>query len=205
MDGIGCAVLSDPGLGGELAARFERDVVPLRGRLYAGAIRLTRNQQDAEDIVQEAILHAYRGFGTFREGTDLMAWLYRIMHNTWINHCRKKQRRRGEVAVGSITDDQLTAYAARSGNDMRSAEVTALDSMPDSEIRAALMTLREQFRLCVYYADVEGYSYKEIAEIMNTPVGTVVSRLNRGRQRLRTNLLSVACQRGFATPARAAR
>jgi RNA polymerase sigma-70 factor, ECF subfamily len=204
MEGVGCTILSRQGAGNGLAARFERDVIPLRNRLFTGAIRLTHNQHDAEDLVQETMLHAYRGFATFREGTELMGWLYRIMHNNWINHWRKR-RRRAEVAIGSITDDQLTAYSAHGVNHMRSAEVAALDSMPDGEIQAALMMLDEKYRLAIYYADVEGYSSREIAEMMNTPVGTVVSRLSRGRRRLRTNLVPVANQRGFAIPAGAAR
>jgi RNA polymerase sigma-70 factor (ECF subfamily) len=184
---------------GGLAERFECEVIPLRNRLYGRALRLTSNPQDAEDLVQDTILHAYRGFSTFREGTNLMAWLYTIMHNTWINHCRKRQRRGGEVSVGQITDDQLGAFASRTENAFRSAEVVALESVPDIEVRAALMMLRETSRLTVYYADVEGLSYREIADMMDTCVGTVMSRLHRGRLRLRTTLLSVACQRGYGS------
>jgi RNA polymerase sigma-70 factor, ECF subfamily len=182
----------------DLDARFERDVLPLRNRLYGAAFRLTGNRYDAEDLVQETILHAYAGFRTFREGTQLMAWLYRIMRNSWINQYRRKKRRGQEDFVGTITDDQLATYAAHTVDPLRSAEVAALESMPDNEIRSALMTLREDTRLAVYYADVAGYKYGEIADIMNTPVGTVMSRLNRGRRRLRSTLSTVASQRGFA-------
>jgi RNA polymerase sigma-70 factor, ECF subfamily len=182
------AVLLDASSDDGLAVRFEREVIPLRNRLYGRAIRLTLNQHDAEDLVQDTILHAYSGFHTFHRGTDLMAWLFRIMHNTWINNWRKKQRRIGEVSVGRITDDQLATYAARTAGEVRSAEVAALELLPDSEIKAALMTLHETFRVTVYYADVEGFSTREIADIMNAPVGTVMSRLHRGRRRLRTTL-----------------
>jgi RNA polymerase sigma-70 factor, ECF subfamily len=182
----------------DLDARFERDVLPLRNRLYGAAFRLTGNRCDAEDLVQETILHAYTGFRTFREGTQLMAWLYRIMRNSWINQYRRKKRRGQEDFVGTITDDQLAAYAAHTVDPLRSAEVAALESMPDNEIRSALMALREDTRLAVYYADVAGYKYGEIADMMNTPVGTVMSRLNRGRRRLRSTLSAVASQRGFA-------
>jgi RNA polymerase sigma-70 factor, ECF subfamily len=185
----------------DLDARFERDVLPLRNRLYGAAFRLTGNKHDAEDLVQETILHAYAGFRTFREGTQLMAWLYRIMRNNWINQYRRKKRRGQEDFVGSITDDQLATYAAHNVDPPRSAEVAALEAMPDSEIRSALMALREETRMAVYYADVAGYKYGEIADMMNTPVGTVMSRLNRGRRRLRSTLSTVASQRGFAAGA----
>jgi RNA polymerase sigma-70 factor (ECF subfamily) len=187
--------------GGGLAERFEREVIPLRNRLYGRALRLTSNRHDAEDLIQDTILHAYRGFSTFREGTNLMAWLCTIMRNTWINHCRKRQRRCAELSAGWISDDQLGAFASRTGNDFRSAEVAALESLPDSEVKAALMTLREASRLAVYYADVEGLSYREIADRMHTPVETVVSRVHRGRRRLRTTLLSVGHQRSYGNTA----
>ena len=191
-------IFPDPASDARLAACFERDVMPLRNRLYGMALRLTRNKQDAEDLVQDTILNAYAGFRNFREGTNLMGWLCRIMHNSWINSCRKKRRRQAEVSVGSISDDQLAAYAVHTVNEARSAEVTALESLPDTEIKAALMTLHEESRLAIYYADVGGFSTREIADMMNTPVGTVMSRLHRGRRRLRSILVMVASQRGFA-------
>jgi RNA polymerase sigma-70 factor, ECF subfamily len=178
-------------------ARFERDVIPLRNRLYGGAIRLTRNKQDTEDLVQDTMLRAYVGFGTFREGTDLVAWLYRIMRNSWINQCRKKRRRCAEVSFGAMSDEQLATHAARTSG-VRSAEVTALESLPDDEIQTALLALHEGCRRAVYYADVEGFSNSEIADKTNSPVGTVMSRLHRGRQRLRTTLLANAGARAFA-------
>jgi RNA polymerase sigma-70 factor, ECF subfamily len=186
---------------GGLAERFEREVIPLRNRLYGRALRLTRNRHDAEDLIQDTILYAYRGFSTFRQGTNLMAWLCTIMRNTWISHCRKRQRRCAEVSAGWITDDQLGAFASRTETDFRSAEVAALESLPDNEVKAALMTLSEASRLAVYYADVEGLSYREIADRTHTPVGTVVTRLHRGRRCLRTTLLTVGRQRGYGTTA----
>lgn len=182
----------------ESDSRFENDVVPLADRLFAGALRLTRNKQDAEDLVQETMLRAYSGFHTFREGTNLKAWLYRIMHNTWINQYRKKQSRLAEFAVDNITDLHAAADAMLGSSTFRSAEVDALESLPDDEIKAALMTLREEIRVAVFYADVEGFSYKEIASMTDTSVGTVMSRLHRGRRRLRVALRTVASQRGIA-------
>jgi RNA polymerase sigma-70 factor, ECF subfamily len=181
----------------ELAARFERDAIPLLDRLFSAALRLTRNRQDAEDLVQETMLHAYAGFHSFREGTNLKAWLFRILHNTWVNQYRKKQRRVAEVSVERITDQRVAAEVLGTSNSLCSAEVAALDSLPDKEVTAALMALRVELRTAVYYADVEGFSYKEIANVMNTSVGTVMSRLHRGRRQLRTALFMVASQRGF--------
>jgi RNA polymerase sigma-70 factor, ECF subfamily len=183
----------------ELDARFARDAIPLLDRLYTGALRLTHNKQDAEDLVQETMLRAYTGFHTFREGTNLKAWLYRIMHNTWINQYRKKQHRPTEISVEDVTDHHVVADALCASSRLRSAEVAALESLPDHEIKAALMTLREELRLAVYYADVEGFSYKEIAGITNSTIGTVMSRLHRGRQRLRVALRAVANERGFVS------
>lgn len=182
----------------DLDARFERDAIPLLDRLSTGALRLTRNRQDAEDLVQETMLRAYAGFESFREGTNLNAWLYRIMHNAWINLYRRKQSRPAEVSVENITDQQAAADVLLGPNRMRSAEIDALESLPDEEIKAAFMTLREEIRVAVYYADVEGFSYKEIADITNASVGTVMSRLHRGRRRLRVALRTVASQRGMA-------
>jgi RNA polymerase sigma-70 factor (ECF subfamily) len=177
-----------------LAARFERDVTPLLDRLYARAMRLTRNKQDAEDLVQETMSHAYAGFHSFRDGTNHTAWLFQILRNIWTNEHRKKKRRPAEVSIDHLTDQRLTRNALRANNAMRSAEGTALESLPDMEIKNALLALREASRMVVYYADVEGFSYKEIASIMNTPVGTVMSRLHRGRRQLRSALVMHANQ-----------
>jgi RNA polymerase sigma-70 factor, ECF subfamily len=181
----------------ELAARFHRDAIPLMDQLYGGALRLTRDRHDAEDLVQETMLRAYAGFRTFRQGTHLKAWLYRILNNTWINNHRKQQRRPMEFSVDHITEARQAQYAAREPAAVRSAEVEALESLPDTEIKAALLTLREEFRMAVYYADVEGFTYTEIADIMHTPVGTVMSRLHRARRQLRTQLYDVAAERGL--------
>ncbi|WP_297736452.1 sigma-70 family RNA polymerase sigma factor [Mycobacterium sp.] len=178
-----------------LAARFERDAIPLMGRLFACALSMTRDRRDAEELVQETMLRAYKGFRSYREGTNLKAWLDRILANTWISTCRMKRRRPVDYSVDEITDRQLAAYAAHTPAGLRSAEVEALESLPDAEIKAALDRLREDFRTTVYFADVEGLSYKEIAEIMNTPLGTAMSRLHRGREQLRALLSTLATER----------
>jgi len=177
----------------ELAERFERDAIPLLDRMFSAALRMTRNQYDAEDLVQETMLCAYARFHTFQEGTNLKAWLYRVLHNTWISQYRRKQRRPDEIMAADVAEYQTAGE--RLGPVNGSAEVSALESLPDEDVKAAFMALSEDSRVAVYYADVEGFSYKQIAEILDVSVGTVTSRLHRGRQRLRADLFMMASKR----------
>ncbi len=169
----------------ELTEGFKRDVTPLLGPLYGQALRMTRQHADAEDLLQETLLKAYTHFHGFQQGTNLKAWLYRILTNNYINAYRKRQRRPAQYPVEAITDQQLATHAQHTSTGLRSAEDEALAALPDNAIRAAMQALPAQFRMAVYYADVEGLGRKEIAEVMGTPVGTVLSRLYRGRRQLR--------------------
>ena len=185
----------------ERALRFERDALPFLDQLYSAAMRMTRNPQDAEDLVQETFAKAYSSFHQFTPGTNLKAWLYRILTNTYINSYRKKQRQPQISDGDNVEDWQLARAESHTSSGLKSAEMVALENLPDSDVKEALQTLGPDFRLAVYLADVEGFSYKEIAEIMGTPIGTVMSRLNRGRGQLRVLLADYARERGLVKPA----
>ncbi|WP_010147913.1 sigma-70 family RNA polymerase sigma factor [Serinicoccus profundi] len=181
----------------ERAARFEREAMPLLDQMYSAALRTTRNPTDAEDLVQETYAKAFAAFHQYRPGTNLRAWMYRILTNSYINIYRKKQRQPLESDAAEVEDYQLARAASHSSSGLRSAEAEALDHLPDSDVTRALASIGEDFRMAVYLADVEGFSYKEIADIMDTPIGTVMSRLHRGRKQLRELLTDYAAERGF--------
>jgi RNA polymerase sigma-70 factor, ECF subfamily len=177
--------------------RFERDALQYLDQLYAAALRMTRNPADAEDVVQETYAKAYASFHQFTPGTNLKAWLYRILTNTYINSYRKRQREPQLSDGENVEDWQLARAESHTSSGLKSAEMVALENLPDTDVKGALQQLAPDFRLAVYLADVEGFSYKEIAEIMGTPIGTVMSRLNRGRTQLRNLLAEYARDRGI--------
>ncbi len=181
----------------DLLERFDRDVLPLLPSLYGAALRMTRNPADAEDLLQETTLRAYRGFASFEEGTNLKAWLYRILTNSFINTYRKKQREPKTVDGPDDLDEWFLFDRLGARNVERSAEEDVLDQIPDADVKAALESIPENFRMAVLLADVEGFSYKEIAEITDVPIGTVMSRLHRGRKALEKALYGVARERGL--------
>ncbi|WP_232078899.1 sigma-70 family RNA polymerase sigma factor [Mycobacterium florentinum] len=188
----------------DLAARFERDVIPLRDQLFRAARRYSQSHADAEDLVQETMIKAYVGFGSFKEGTNLRAWLFTIMNHTRINHYRTAKRRPAEWLAGDVSDflipagpPQSTAGPPQSTAGRLSAEAEVLDSIGDPEVRQALQQLPESQQLAVYYADVEGFRYKEIGEILHIPLGSVMSRIHRGRKNMRKLLLDFAIEQRY--------
>ena len=193
--GLGSSVMSESEE--QRSARFERDAMQYLDQLYGVAMRMTRNPSDAEDLVQETYLTAFAAFDSFSDGTNLKAWLFRILTNTYINIYRKKQRQPFQTGTDDLSDWQLHEAESHTSRGLRSAEVEALDRLADVDVVEALAKLPEDFRMAVYLADVEGFAYKEIAEIMDTPVGTVMSRLHRGRKQWRELLEDYAIERGL--------
>ena len=179
-----------------LKARFAEEALPLLDQLFGAAMKMTRNPQDAQDLVQETYLKAFQAFASFEEGTNLKAWLYRIMTNSYINTYRKKQRQPFLGAVDELEDWQLGGAESTTAMSSQSAEAEAIDRTPDSVVTSALNELAEDFRMAVYLADVEGFSYQEIADIQEVPIGTVMSRLHRGRAKLRQTLGEYAREQG---------
>jgi RNA polymerase sigma-70 factor, ECF subfamily len=206
LDDLELALMSDTTKSDEATpadprALFEEQALQYMDQLYAAAMRLTRNPADAADLVQETFVKAYQAFGQFQQGTNLKAWLYRIQTNTFINNYRKNQRNPYQGTIDDLEDWQLGNAESATATSGRSAEAEAIDHLPDSAVKDALQAIPEDFRMAVYFADVEGFSYQEIADIMKTPVGTVMSRLHRGRRMLRDLLADYARERGIVTPA----
>ena len=180
----------------ERTKRFERDALQYMNQLYAAAMRYTKNPEDAQDLVQDTYIKAYNSFHQFEPGTNLKAWLYRVLTTTFINNYRKDQRR-PQTSDSELEDWQIAEASSHTSDQGKSTEDVVLENLPDSDIKNALAEIPEEFRMAVYLADVEGFSYKEIAEIVGVPAGTVMSRLHRGRKQLREKLTDYARERGY--------
>lgn len=180
----------------ERTKRFERDALQYMNQLYAAAMRYTKNPEDAQDLVQDTYIKAYNSFHQFEPGTNLKAWLYRVLTTTFINTYRKDQRR-PQTSESELEDWQIAEASSHTSDQGKSTEDVVLENLPDSDIKNALAEIPEEFRMAVYLADVEGFSYKEIAEIVGVPAGTVMSRLHRGRKQLREKLTDYARERGY--------
>jgi len=180
----------------ERTKRFERDALQYMNQLYAAALRYTRNPDDAQDLVQDTYAKAYTSFHQFEPGTNLKAWLYRVLTTTFINTYRKEQRR-PQTSDSELEDWQIAESASHTSDQGKSTEDVVLENLPDSDIKRALAEIPEEFRMAIYLADVEGFSYKEIAEIVGVPSGTVMSRLHRGRKQLREKLTDYARELGY--------
>jgi RNA polymerase sigma-70 factor (ECF subfamily) len=176
--------------------RFENDALVFTSQLYGAALRYTKNTHDAQDLVQDTYAKAFTSFHQFEPGTNLKAWLYRILTTTFINNYRKDQRR-PQISAGEVEDWQIADASSHTSDQGKSAEDEALAGIADKDVKEALSAMPEEFRIAVYLSDVEGFSYKEIAEITNVPTGTVMSRLHRGRKLLRISLATYAKERGF--------
>jgi RNA polymerase sigma-70 factor (ECF subfamily) len=177
--------------------QFQEQALPFMDQLYGAAMRMTRNPSDAADLVQETFVKAFASWASFTQGTNLKAWLYRILTNTYINTYRKKQREPYQGTIDELEDWQLGGAESTTAMSSRSAEAEAIDHMPASVVKDALQAIPDDFRMAVYLADVEGFAYQEIADIMKTPIGTVMSRLHRGRRLLRDLLKDYAAERGI--------
>jgi RNA polymerase sigma-70 factor (ECF subfamily) len=180
----------------ERKKRFERDALQYMNQLYAAAMRYTKNPEDAQDLVQDTYAKAYTSFHQFEPGTNLKAWLYRVLTTTFINTYRKDQRR-PQTSDSELEDWQIAEASSHTSDQGKSTEDVVLENLPDSDIKNALADIPEEFRMAVFLADVEGFSYKEIAEIVGVPAGTVMSRLHRGRKQLREKLTDYARERGY--------
>ncbi|MGB3413297.1 MAG: sigma-70 family RNA polymerase sigma factor [Microbacteriaceae bacterium] len=176
---------------------FEAQAMPYLDQLYRTALGYVKNPSDAEDLVQETFLKAHRAYASFEQGTNIRAWLHRILFNSFVNLYRKKQRQPYQNSLDEVEDWQMGGAESMTSTASKSAEAEAIDNLPDTDVKTALQNLPEDFRFAVYLVDVEGFSYQETAEIMKTPQGTVMSRLHRGRKMLRESLKDYAIERGI--------